>query len=46
MYVKHSVEGLTKTVIEVTEGDFAKRATAFGESETVVMAEQLNIFLE
>jgi len=46
MYVKHSVEGLTKTVTEVTDGDFTKRATAFGEGETVMMAEQLNIFLE
>lgn len=46
MFVKQSVENLTRTVTEVTDGDFTKRAREFGEGETVIMAQKLNKFLQ
>jgi len=46
MYVKHSIENLTKTISKVSDGDFHTRAKAYGEGETVIMAQEFNNLLE
>ena len=42
LYVKHSVEHLTKTISGASAGDFEVVAQTFGEGETVVMAQEFN----
>ncbi len=46
MYVKHSLENVTDTITQVTEGNFSLRAKTFGEGETVQIAQEFNLFLE
>ncbi len=46
MYVKHSLENVTDTITQVTEGNFSLRAKTFGEGETVQIAKEFNLFLE
>ena len=45
MYVKHSVENLTQSITQASEGDFTIRAKSFGEGESVQMAEEFNKFI-
>ncbi|MDQ7046026.1 MAG: methyl-accepting chemotaxis protein [Sulfurimonas sp.] len=45
MFVKKSVEGLTQTISSASDGDFNVQAAAYGQGETVMMAESLNKFL-
>ncbi len=45
LYVKHSVEGMTQTISDAREGDFNVEANSYGEGETVIMAVELNKFL-
>jgi len=45
MYVKNSIEGLTDTITEVSKGNFHVVAKAYGEGETVTMAQEFNNFL-
>ena len=45
MYVKSSVENLTQTITVATNGDFNVQAKAFGEGETVIMANEFNKFI-
>jgi len=45
MFVKNSVEGLTQSITQVSEGNFDIKAKSFGQGKTVVMAEEFNKFL-
>jgi len=46
LYVKNSIENLTTTITKANHGDFAVKAVAHGEGETVIMAHEFNQFLE
>ena len=46
LYVKDSIENLTITITEANHGDFAVKAVAHGEGETVTLAHEFNQFLE
>jgi methyl-accepting chemotaxis protein len=46
LYVKNSIEGITHTITEASNGNFSVKSTPYGEGETVTMAIKLNSFLD